>query len=113
MTAYIVTIDGAAQVLDEDQAHDAVAEFFAQAENLRDGSDISIRKADYMTRIHTDYDAAVTYINDTKDQQERRRRKAQVFQVIYGGPLGNPGLPVGNPGSPTGRLTVHHPNLGY
>lgn len=105
MTTYIVTINGDARVLDDDHAHDAVAEFFAKAQDLRDGSDISVRKADYMDRIHDDYDAAVTYINAAGDQLERRRRKREVFHVIYAGPQ----LVVH--GTTTGRFTTHHPPI--
>lgn len=89
MTAYIVTTfdgdpdTGIARTLDTDQAHDILAEFFSHPQ-VRDGMGVMIRRADYADPSRLGYDAAVAYIDAAADKADRRKRKSEVFHVIYG-----------------------------
>lgn len=115
MTTYLLTTfdgdpdEGITRTLDTESAQDVLAEFFAHPD-VSDGMGVIIRKADYMVpRVspYSSYDAAVMFINSATSQEDRRKRKAQVFHIIYG----NNALRGTYSGTITGRFTTHHPPL--
>lgn len=89
MTRYIVTTfdgdpdTGIARVLDESRVQDILAEFFSHP-HVSDGMGVLIRRADYADPSRLGYDAAVAYIDAATDKADRRRRKSEVFHIIYG-----------------------------
>ena len=90
MTTWLVTrgtddLDaGRADVLNDDEIQDLMAEFFATADAVPNGDGILIRKADYLGLAAFDREAAIAYIDGTTTLEDRRACKAQVSHVIYG-----------------------------
>lgn len=91
MTTYIVTTfdgdpdDGTSVVRDSFHTDDEIARFFENP-HLKDGMGIMIRRADYLADdpSRQGYEAAVAYIDAATTKEERRRRKTEVFHIIYG-----------------------------
>jgi hypothetical protein len=89
VTKYIVTTfdgdpdDGIARVLDAARAESILAEFFSHP-YVSDGMGVMVRRADYADPSRLGYDAAVSYIDAAAGKADRRRRKSEVFHVIYG-----------------------------
>lgn len=103
---------GETQELDLEGVQDTLAEFFARAETEPRGIGFFVTRsatsdpvAAWINSLPRTYDEAVEYINAAPDRDERRRRKAEVFHLIYG--MGG----VKYTGTVTGRFTVAKPSL--
>jgi len=71
------------RLMDDDQVQDYLAEYFATADRITDGTELVIRKADYMRRVPS-FDYAEIEERIARAQSSPNPCAHPAFDVIYG-----------------------------